>query len=82
MIIDTKFTIAIHSLLCINRFSNERKVTSNFIAGSVNVNPVIICNILGQLKDAKMINIEAGIGGATIIKELSEILLCWIFLKQ
>lgn len=79
MQITSKFTIAIHSLLCINRFSNERKVTSNFIADSVNVNPVIIRNILGWLKEAGIINVEAGVGGATIIKELSDITMLDIF---
>lgn len=79
MQITSKFTIAIHSLLCINRFSDERKVTSNFIANSVNVNPVIIRNILGNLKEAGIINVEAGVGGATIIKKLSDITMLDIF---
>lgn len=79
MQISSKFTIAIHSLLCIIQFSNEKKVTSNFIASSTNVNPVIIRNILGQLKEAGIINVEAGVGGATIIKDLSDITLLDIF---
>lgn len=79
MQISSKFTIAVHSLLCIVQFSNERKVTSNFIASSTNVNPVIIRNILGQLKEVGIVNIEAGVGGATIIKKLSDITLLDIF---
>ena len=79
MQISSKFTIAIHSLLCINYFSNERKVTSNFIADSVNVNPVVIRNILGSLKETGIVNVEAGVGGTTIIKELSNITMLDIF---
>ena len=79
MQITSKFTIAVHTLLCINRFSNETKVTSNFIANSVNVNPVIIRNILGELKSADLVNVEAGVGGATIKKELSKITLLDVF---
>ncbi len=79
MQISSKFTVAIHTLLCIYEFSKEKKVTSNFIASSTNVNPVIIRNILGQLKDAGIVNVEAGVGGATIIKDLSDITLLDIF---
>ena len=45
----SRFTIATHILLCVAMFENEQKVTSNFLAGSINVNPVIIRNILGSL---------------------------------
>lgn len=42
MKISSKFTVAVHTLLCIYRFNKEYKVTSDFIAGSTGVNPVII----------------------------------------
>lgn len=73
MQITSKFTMAIHILSCIDMFEKERKVTSDFIASSVEVNPVIIRNILGQLKSAGMINVQRGSGGATIAKPLNEI---------
>jgi DNA-binding IscR family transcriptional regulator len=79
MQITSKYTIALHTLLCIEHFSKETKVTSNFIASSVNTNPVIIRNILGMLKDAGIVNIEAGVGGATIIKDLYKITMFDIF---
>ncbi|UKI55117.1 MAG: hypothetical protein L6V90_10875 [Treponema succinifaciens] len=42
MKISSKFTVAVHTLLCIYRLKKEYKVTSDFIAGSTGVNPVII----------------------------------------
>jgi DNA-binding IscR family transcriptional regulator len=79
MQITSRFTVAIHTMLCIASFSNTRKVTSNFIAGSTNSNPVIIRRILGQLKSAGLINIVSGVGGSTIAKSLIEITLLDIF---
>ena len=42
MQISSRFTLAVHIFTCIDTFQNEYKVTSDFIAGSTNVNPVII----------------------------------------
>lgn len=79
MQISSRFTIAVHTLLCIEHFCKDYKVTSNFIASSVNVNPVIIRKILGKLKEAGFVNVEAGVGGAFLAKEPSEITLLDIF---
>ena len=56
MKISSRFTIAVHTLLCILLFKDE-KITSIFLAGSIQVNPVIIRNILIQLKKAKDITL-------------------------
>ncbi len=72
MQISSRFTIAVHVLTCIDTFKNE-KVTSEFLASSVQVNPVIIRNILGQLKAADIIKVQRGSGGSTIIKPLNDI---------
>jgi DNA-binding IscR family transcriptional regulator len=79
MQITSRFTVAIHTMLCIACFSNTRKVTSNFIAESTNSNPVIIRRILGQLKDVGLVEVKLGVGGATITKPLVEITLWDIF---
>lgn len=50
MQISSRFTIATHIMLCIYCFSEKEKVTSEFLSKSTNINPVIIRNILGQLK--------------------------------
>ena len=78
MQISSRFTIAIHVLSCIETFKNE-KVTSDFLAGSVNVNPVVIRRLLQQLKAAGIINVIRGTGGAQIAKPLSDITLLDIY---
>ena len=78
MKISSRFTIAVHTLLCILLFEDE-KITSNFLAGSVNVNPVIIRNILIQLKKAKIIIVKRGKGGISINKKAKDITLLDIF---
>lgn len=73
MQISSRFTLAIHIFACIDTFGNEYKVTSDFLAGSTNVNAVIIRKILGQLKGAGLIEVARGTGGTIIAKPLDEI---------
>lgn len=73
MQISSRFTLAIHIFACIDTFENEYKVTSDFLAGSTNVNPVIIRKILGQLKGAGLIDVARGTGGTTVAKPLNQI---------
>lgn len=73
MQISSRFTIAIHIFSCIDTFEKDRKVTSDFLASSVEVNPVVIRRILLQLKSAGLVNVQRGTGGATIAKPLEEI---------
>lgn len=75
----SRLTIAVHILLCIEEFKDKEKVTSNFLAGSIGVNPVIIRNILSQLKDAQLVHVAAGIGGSTLAKAPSNITMYDIF---
>lgn len=79
MKITARFTLAIHIMLCIGCFYDKRKVTSEFIALSTNANPVIIRRILGQLKAAGLVEVKAGVGGASIAKPLEDITLLDIF---
>ena len=70
-----QITIAVHVLVCIETFKDSYKVTSDFLASSVNVNPVVIRRLLQQLKKAGLINVKRGSGGADIEKPLDEITL-------
>ncbi|MRX79369.1 Rrf2 family transcriptional regulator [Enorma shizhengliae] len=79
MQISSRFTIAVHTLLCIARFSGSQKMTSAFIAGSVNVNPVVIRRTLGQLKEAGIVLVEAGVGGATLARPAERITLLDVY---
>ena len=73
MQISSRFTLAVHICICIDTFKDKYKVTSDFLAGSTNVNPVIVRKILGQLKAAGLVEIARGSGGATIPKPLTDI---------
>lgn len=73
MQISSRFTLALHILACIDAFSPDRKVTSKFLAGSTNVNPVIVRKILGQLKSDGIVEVARGTGGATIERSLEDI---------
>ncbi len=79
MQISSRFTIAIHIFACIDTFKDEYKLTSDFLAGSVNVNPVIIRKVMQQLKRAGLINVARGTGGIEPAKPLDEITLLDIF---
>lgn len=80
MQIGTKFSIAIHILLSAEVFKETHKVTSGFIAGSANTNPVIIRNIMGMLKEAGLIEVAAGTGGITLLRKSKDISLKDIYL--
>ncbi len=73
MQISSRFTIAVHMLLCMDIFQEEYKVTSDFMAFSIGVNPVIIRKLLSQLKDAGLAEVKRGPGGAVPAKPLEEI---------
>lgn len=73
MQISSRFTIAVHIFVCIDTFKDDCKITSDFLASSVNVNPVIIRKILSQLKNAGLVKVQRGSGGTSITKPLEEI---------
>lgn len=75
----SRLPIAVHILLAIVEFEGREKTTSTFLAGSVNVNPVIIRNTLGQLKTAGLVTVKAGEGGASLAKNPEEITLMDVF---
>ncbi len=79
MQISSRFTIAVHILICIETFKNDYKVTSDFLASSVNANPVVIRRLLQQLKKADIVNVIRGSGGTEITKPLNTITLLDIY---
>lgn len=79
MQISSRFTIAIHIFTCIDTFEKDYKITSEFLASSVNVNPVIIRKVLQQLKAAGLVQVVRGSGGASIARPLDEISLLDIY---
>lgn len=75
MKISSRFTIAAHILLAIYKFGGSQKTTSEFLAASVNVNPVVIRRILLSLKAAGVVEVKAGSGGASLARPAEEITL-------
>ena len=73
MQISSRFTIALHIFACVATFKDEHKVTSDFLAGSIRTNPVVVRKILGQLKKAGLIHSSQGVAGITMAKPLEEI---------
>ena len=63
MQISSRFTVALHIFTCVDTFKDEYKVTSDFLAGSIGTNPVIIRKILTQLQGAGLITVARGTGG-------------------
>ena len=71
--------MAVHILICIEVFGKDNKITSEFLASSVNVNPVVIRRLLQQLKRAGIVVVKRGSGGADISKNLEDITLLDIY---
>lgn len=79
MQISSRFTIAIHIFVVIALSEKDQKVTSKFLASSINVNPVIIRNIILMLKAKGLIYSRQGSSGIKIAKCPTEITLLDIF---
>ena len=75
MQISSRFTIAVHILTCIDYFAEELIITSDFLADSVGVNPVIIRQVILQLKAAGLVEVVRGKTGITLSRKLEDITL-------
>lgn len=73
MQITSRFTIAVHVITCVALFQETEKVTSQFLAGSVGANPVIIRNVMSQLREAGILSISQGRTGITLNRPLEQI---------
>ena len=65
MHISNKCSIAVHCLIFINEYGEEKKVTSELLSLSTGCNPVTIRNIISALKKDGIIDVKHGTGGAT-----------------
>lgn len=67
MRINTRFAVAIHILTLIE-LNNHKDIpnTSENLALSVNTNPVVVRRIVAMLKKAKLVDVRAGVGGASL----------------
>jgi len=76
--ISTKFPVAVHILILLS-VSAPGTATSEFMASSVNTNPVVIRRITGMLGRAGLVEARAGIAGARLKKPLSSITLLEVY---
>lgn len=66
MAANSKFAIAIHVLTILAKGGDER-VKSDYIAGSVNTNPVVIRRLLSNLQEANLVVSQVGATGGTML---------------
>lgn len=72
MQISSRFSVAVH-IISLLKLYGDPMLTSDYIAGSVNTNPVVIRRILGMLKTSGFVSINRGNGGAYLIKNVEDI---------
>ena len=75
MQIGSKLTIGVHIITAIEYFKGMDRVNSEFLAGSVGVNPVIVRAVISQLREAGLVRTRRGCSGAELAKPLNEITL-------
>ena len=79
MQIGSKFTIGVHIITAIDYFKDMDRVNSEFLAGSIGVNPVIVRTVISQLREAGIVQTQRGSSGAELTKRLDEITLYDIY---
>lgn len=79
MQIGSRFTIGVHIITAIDYFKDMERVNSEFLAGSIGVNPVIVRTVISQLREAGILQTKRGSSGAEIAKRLNEITLYDIY---
>ena len=79
MQIGSRFTIGVHIITAIDYFSDTGRVSSDFLAGSIGVNPVIVRTVISQLREAGIVRTLRGSSGAKLAKQPGEITLYDIY---
>ncbi len=78
MKISSRFSVAVH-MLSVLHVSKDIVCTSEIIAHSVNTNPVVIRKVTGMLKKAGLVSVNAGSGGANLLKPVENITLLDVY---
>lgn len=74
MAMSTKLSVAVH-ILSLIELGPADQMTSEFIASSVNTNPVVVRRLMSQLKKANLIHSMRGATKTYLLKEPQEITL-------
>jgi Rrf2 family protein len=74
-VLSSKLSVGIHIMTIFGLKPNE-PLTSEFIAASVNTNPVVIRRLLGSLREAGIVESKTGVGGGwSLLKDPAKITL-------
>ncbi|MEC0094160.1 Rrf2 family transcriptional regulator [Paenibacillus macquariensis] len=79
MAISSRFSVAVH-ILSLLEISKTERLTSEFIASSVNTNSVVVRRIMGMLNKAGIINTSPGVARAMISRPIAQISLLDVYL--
>jgi Rrf2 family protein len=79
MQIGSRFTIGVHILSALDFFKGMDGVNSEFLAGSIGINPVIVRNVISQLRRAGIVRTRRGAGGAELARSLDQVSLYDIY---
>ena len=77
--VNSRFSVAIHILSLVATTKDSNILTSDYIAGSVNTNPVVIRRISSLLKKAGLIQSSPGVAGYSLTKQPKEIQLLEVY---
>ena len=80
MQISSRFTIAVHILICVDLFGKREPATSESLSCCIRPPPVLIRRIRGRLRRAGLLPVARGReGGAHFVRPLVEITLADVF---
>lgn len=73
MQISSRFTIALHIFSVMDTYGGERKITSDFLAGSIGTNPVVVRRIVSQLREAGLVLTARGSAGVEPARDPADV---------
>ena len=78
MRIANRFSIGVHILSLLGML-RDAEHTSEWMAGSIGVNPVVVRNVVGMLRRAGLVRTQQGIAGTRLARPLSEMTLLDVY---
>jgi DNA-binding IscR family transcriptional regulator len=78
MRIANRFSIGVHILSLLGALRDAQH-TSEWMAGSIGVNPVVVRNVTGLLRRAGLVRTQQGVAGTRLARPLSEITLLDVY---
>ena len=78
MRIANRFSIGVHILSLLGA-ERDAEHTSEWMAGSVGVNPVVVRNVTGMLRRAGLVRTQQGVAGTRLARPLSEVTLLDVY---